>query len=205
MAVLPSHTAYRTVPRVINTVPSRLALLNFFQYRTVSVRYGTVRYGIIIAYRQSLRGIELTTQWRLQERGNWANAQSSRKKIPKDFLTRWVRLSSKSKISVSKVLPRRTFLSCAWKTGESSWRMSSAMDKSWGKIWCVSIDSCARVTAIGTDPGRTRRSVYGIGYRPFTAYSNTDRTIITSNARRGDSLDPRLSTMKSFSMIYISH
>ena len=41
--------SYRTVPRVINTVPSRLALLNFFQYRTVSVRYG-----IIIAYRQSL-------------------------------------------------------------------------------------------------------------------------------------------------------
>ena len=43
-----------TVPPLFNTVPYRLALLIFFQYRTVPRRYGTVRYGIYIAYRQSL-------------------------------------------------------------------------------------------------------------------------------------------------------
>jgi hypothetical protein len=50
----PFDTAYRTVPRLNNTVPYRLALLLFFLYRLVSGRDGTVRYGIGTAYRQSL-------------------------------------------------------------------------------------------------------------------------------------------------------
>lgn len=50
----PFNPAYRTVPRLNNTVPYRLALLVFFLYRLVPRRYGTVRYGIDTAYRQSL-------------------------------------------------------------------------------------------------------------------------------------------------------
>ena len=50
----PFYTAYRTVPRLNNTVPYRLALLLYFLYCTVSRRDGTVRCGISTAYRQSL-------------------------------------------------------------------------------------------------------------------------------------------------------
>jgi hypothetical protein len=66
--VLFSSTAYRTVPQLLSpvpyrTVPYRTILLIFFQHRPVPYRYGTLRYGISIAHRQSLLGFLKNRQY----------------------------------------------------------------------------------------------------------------------------------------------
>ena len=87
---MPFHTAYRTVPRLSNTVPYRLALLIFSLYRLVPRRDGTVRYGIGTAYRQSLNGILISRYW---------NDEISRNKTNNIVSTAWTQETLKITVS----------------------------------------------------------------------------------------------------------